>query len=210
MGGLCTSKTIAAYDAEAELLCERYESLDATIHQARFADLLPRRLDLLALDVGAGSGRDAAWLTGLGFSVVAAEPSAGMRRAGQARHSEAPIRWIDDRLPGLEAVHALGLSFDFILLSAVWQHVSPLDRRRAFRVLTMLLKPGAVLTLTLRHGPAPSGRPMHRVSLGEIESLAREYRLHVDRVADGPDVQARPGVSWTTVCMTLPDDGGSA
>lgn len=204
------SETIAAYDADAEALSERYETLDATTHQARFADLLPRGLDRLALDVGAGSGRDAAWLASLGFDVVAAEPSAGMRTAGQARHSDAPIRWINDRLPGLEAVHALGLAFDVILLSAVWQHVPPGDRKRAFRKLATLLKPGGLLALTLRHGPPPRGRSMHAVSAGEIESLAREHGLLVNRVVAGADVQGRPGVSWTTMCLTLPDDGAGA
>lgn len=41
--------------------------------------------DLLALDVGAGSGRDAAWLASWGYEVVAAEPAAGMRREASKR-----------------------------------------------------------------------------------------------------------------------------
>lgn len=203
-------ETIAAYDADAEMLAGCYESHDADAHHARFADLLPSGPDRIALDVGAGSGRDAAWLAELGYDVVAAEPSGGMRTAGQARHGDTPIRWIDDRLPGLDAVHGLGLSFDLILLSAVWQHVAPGERRRAFRKLTTLLRPGGLLVLTLRHGPAPTGRPMHEVSVGEIEGLAREHGLLVNRVAHGPDVLGRPGVSWTTMCLTLPDDGAGA
>jgi hypothetical protein len=65
----------------------------------------------LALDVGAGSGRDAAWLDSLEHDVVAVEPAAGMRREGALRHPEARIRWLDDRLPDLTATHRLGLSF---------------------------------------------------------------------------------------------------
>ena len=53
------------------------------------------------LDVGAGTGRDAAWLARLGHEVVAVEPSAAMRAEAERRHPAARIRWIDDRLPGL-------------------------------------------------------------------------------------------------------------
>lgn len=35
--------------------------------------------DAPALDVGAGSGRDAAWLCDLGYEVVTVEPARGMR-----------------------------------------------------------------------------------------------------------------------------------
>jgi 2-polyprenyl-3-methyl-5-hydroxy-6-metoxy-1,4-benzoquinol methylase len=77
----------------------------------------------LAIDVGAGSGRDVSWLVSLGYEVVAVESSAGMRREGQARHPNNRIRWLD-RLSNLSETHRLGLSFDLILASAVWMHVA--------------------------------------------------------------------------------------
>lgn len=205
------SDPVNAYDAQAERLAAEYESLDPTDYRATYWELLPRGPELIALDVGAGSGRDAAWLSGLGFEVVAAEPSAGMRAAGMGRHSDRAIRWLDDRLPALDATHALGLSFDVVLLSAVWQHVAPGHRRRAFRKLITLLKPGGLLVMTLRFGRAPADRPMHEVSLGEVESLAREMGVIVARVERrAGDARRRPGVSWVTVAMRLPDDGSGA
>lgn len=60
VGNLGISNILAAYDAEAEVLAARYEVLDATTHHGRFVDLVSRGTDRLALDVGAGSGRDAA------------------------------------------------------------------------------------------------------------------------------------------------------
>lgn len=168
-----TADSIRPYDAQASRLVAEYEGLDPTAYCATYQAMLPPGSGRLALDIGAGSGRDAAWLTRLGFEVVAVEPAVGMRNAGQRLHAEAMIRWIDDRLPGLNGTHALGLSFDVILLSAVWQHVAPADRVRAFRKITSLLKPGGLFVLTLRHGPAPEGRPMHSVSEGEIECAGR-------------------------------------
>jgi ubiquinone/menaquinone biosynthesis C-methylase UbiE len=54
-------------------------------------NLLPMGVNSRALDVGAGSGRDAAWLVSRGFEVWAVEPSEVMRREAQKRHAEASI-----------------------------------------------------------------------------------------------------------------------
>lgn len=198
-------ETIATYDREADLLAARYEALSAEAAWAPVRDLLPLATGRLALDVGAGSGRDAAWLAAHGLEVVAAEPAVGMRSEGMARHPG--LRWVDDRLPELAAVHRLGLGYDLVLLSAVWMHLPPRERPRAFRKLVTLLKPGGLLVLTLRHGPGEPGRVVYPVSLGELEALARDHGLAVVRALDAPDALARPGVSWTTACLRLPDDG---
>jgi SAM-dependent methyltransferase len=84
-----------------------------------------------------------------------------MRRIAGEKHGSFGIRWVSDTLPSLDHVHRLGLAYDLVLLSAVWQHVAPADRPRAFRKLATLMKPGGVLVMTLRHGPAPSGMQMH-------------------------------------------------
>lgn len=111
----------------------RYEQLRAEDVHAAFVNFLPSGSDRLALDIGAGSGRDAAWLVSLGFEVVAVEPASGMREAGAARHVGSSIRWLDDRLPALSATHRLGLAFDVILMSGIFMHVPPEQRSRAFR-----------------------------------------------------------------------------
>lgn len=196
---------LAAYDRDAAALAVRYESLSAEVLWARVRDLIPVGPGRLALDVGAGSGRDAAWLAGQGYEVVAAEPADGMRAEGARRHPD--LRWIDDRLPALAAVHRLNLSYDLVLLSAVWMHLQPPERPRAFRKLAMLLKPGGVLVLTLRHGASEPVRAMYPTSLGEIEALAREHGLAVLRVLDEADGLGRSDVAWTTVVLRVPDDG---
>lgn len=48
----------------------------------------------------------------------------------------------------LAGVLRSGLSFDLVLASAVWQHVAPGQRARAFRKLASVLKPGGLLALT--------------------------------------------------------------
>lgn len=200
------SQTIGAYDAAAKELACRYDALPTGDALEAISTLVSNRG--LALDVGAGSGRDARRLHDLGFEVVAVEPAAGLREHGSA--TSPGVRWLADSLPSLEAVHRLALSFDLILLSAVWQHVSPDDRPRAFRKLITLLAPGGTLVLTLRSGPSPEGRPMHATSVGEIESLARSHGMQILEIRASSDMQGRSDVSWTTAVLRLPDDGADA
>lgn len=201
-------RIIAAYSDAADDLAPRYDRLNAQAQFDCVAALLPP--GGLALDIGAGSVRDAGWLRSRGFEVVAAEPAAAMRSYGEVAHAEDGIRWLDDRLPGLDRTHRLGLAFDMIMLSVVWQHVRPSYRSRAVRKMATLLRPGGLLVMSLRNGPAPSDRPMHPTSVGEIEGLARISGLEVVRIVDRADLQQRPGVTWSIICLRLPDDGTGA
>lgn len=200
---------VSHYDARATAFVEQYERASSSDVHAPFGDVISGGSGL-ALDVGAGSGRDAAWLAELGYEVVAAEPAAGMRREGAARHPGLGIRWIDDRLPDLSAVHRLGLAFDVILVSAVWMHIIPAQRARAFRKLVTLLKPGGGLLMTLRQGPDDPERPMWPTSIGEIEALARSHGMNVSQITRAADQLGRADVSWTSIFLRLPDDGAGA
>ncbi len=202
---------VAAYDGQADMLGQRYEAVSSERMLAGVLPVIPEGGDgRLALDVGAGTGRDAAWLTSLGYEVVAAEPAAEMRRIAAEKHGSDGIRWVSDALPSLDHVHGTGLTYDLVLLSAVWQHVAPADRPRAFRKLATLMKPGGVLVMTLRHGPAPAGIQMHPTSIAEIEGLARVHGLEVLRVAASSDQGGRAGVTWDIMALRMPDDGTGA
>lgn len=130
----------------------------------------------MVLNVGAGSGRDAAWFAGQGHEVVAIEPSGELRSQAQQLHPDPAIHWLDDRLPALEGVYALDYGFDVILLIAVWMHVPETHRDRAFRKLTEPLKPSGLLVFTLRSEPVDDGRTMYPVSaegLRHVQTSAR-------------------------------------
>ena len=196
------------YDDHAVEAVPVYEAADPALLHAWLEGLLPASPGLVA-DIGAGSGRDAAWFASLGHEVLAVEPSAAMREHGAGLHAHTRIRWLADCLPSLAVTLRLGLPADVVLLGAVWQHVAPADRPRAFRKLIGLMRSGGLLVITLRHGP-DDGRGMHPVSLDEVERLAREHGLAVVRIDRSPDALGRAGLSWTNVALRLPDDGTGA
>jgi SAM-dependent methyltransferase len=201
---------IAGYDASSPELAAQYESLRAEDIHTGFLEFLDGATDRLALDIGAGSGRDAAWLRQMGFDVVAVEPARGMRDAAESLHGNEGIRWLDDRLPALTQTHRLGLSFDVILLSGVLMHVRPEERPRAFRKIATLLKPGGRLLITVRDGGGTPDRPMWPVSQGELEFHARSNGLAVLKVMDSRDLLARSDIRWTNYVFQLPDAGAGA
>ena len=200
---------IAWYDAHAEQLADRYETVPSERIHDWLRDLLPSKRATV-LDVGAGTGRDAAWLASEGHDVVAVEPSSGMRAAARKRYTDRPIQWLTDSLPGLDRTFKSGLSFDVILLSAVWMHVAPSDRARAFRKLITLLKPGGLLAITVRSGPAEPERGCHPVSADEVRTLARNHGAFVEHERLSDDQLGRPHVQWTHFAIRLPDDGTGA
>jgi SAM-dependent methyltransferase len=197
---------VAWYDANADAVVPVYEAAKPEDLHAWLLGLLPSAPAAI-LDVGAGSGRDAAWLAAKGYDVVAVEPSAGMRTVASRLRPEMPVRWISDSLPALSAITKSGMSFDLILLSAVWMHVAPGDRARAFRKVINLLNPGGLIAITLRHGPDGSDaeRAIHPVSLAELETLVRNHGAFVERSIEAKDELGRSDVRWTQVAIRLPD-----
>ncbi|MDP5052571.1 MAG: class I SAM-dependent methyltransferase, partial [Congregibacter sp.] len=140
-------KSTDYYDAHAATLYSQYSAMDPALVHISWAEAHLPSSPGLACDLGAGSGRDANWLAAMGWDVVAVEPSGPMRDRAKAS-SHARIEWLDDVLPDLKSLCARGLHFDLVLLGAVWMHLLPGTRERAFRVLSELLKPKGVLVIT--------------------------------------------------------------
>lgn len=175
---------VSWYDANASRLAAAYEAVPPSVTRDWLADLLPRP-PAVVIDVGAGTGRDAAAFSEAGYEVIAIEPSSGMRVEAERRHSSPRIRWLADSLPAMAMTSRAGVAADVVSLSAVWQHVAPADRPRAFRKLAGLLRSGGLLVMTLRHGP-DDGRGGHPVSLAEVEALARGHGMEVVRAVPSP------------------------
>ena len=204
------ARIISAYSREAEALTAQYEALSPVSVHASWIQHLPDTPGL-ALDVGSGSGRDAAWLSSLGFDVVAVEPAQALRQYAIENHKHHAIQWLDDSLPDLKHVLDLNYRYDVILLSAVFMHIhSEKLRQRCFRKLVTLLKPGGRMVITLRHGQAPDERPMADVQLDELQALGRNHALETISFGSSDDEMGRAGISWNHIVFQSPDDGTGA
>ncbi len=169
-----TLKTWDSYNLDSDKYISQYESLDTEKAIPNITEIVSE-LSGKALDIGAGTGRDARWLASQGFYVTAIEPSKELRNFGEKQSKNIDIQWIDSCLPKLEALNDFD-KFDFILLNASWQHVLPVDREFAIDRLYNLLNQSGKILITLRSKPSDDGRLMYLVSHEEIEKLFDKYQ----------------------------------
>ena len=184
------------YADEAPELLKRYESISFVDAQAPVLQLIPPAPGR-ALDIGAGTGRDAAGLVALGYSVLAVEPTEELRRGAMLLHPSPMIEWLDDSLPDLVAVRARKEGFDLVMLTAVWMHLDEAQRQRAMPNVSALVRNGGIVIMSLRHGPIPPGRRMFEVSAEETIALARRSDLFCTLNRKAEASLRQPGVSWT-------------
>ena len=185
-----------------------YESIDPEQVNAWLEPYIPREPASI-LDVGAGSGRDAAWLASMGHQVIAVEPSCDMRREAGRVHSRSAFTLVADRLPDIKQTSRSGMSFDLILLNAVWMFIPETERKRSFRKLIALLRPRGVIAISFRT-PCEKDRGMYPVSVPEIEKLALGHGAYVELTSKSGDLLGRPDVEWHQMIVRLPDDGTGA
>lgn len=183
------------YEERSEILLRKYEQVS---FEAVHADLLPLIGERTgsALDVGCGSGRDAAWLARHGWRVIAVDPSIAMLEGAKRIHRSLRIRWIKDGLPKLEKVASLGVTFDLVLLSAVWMHVPENRQAESAATVARLTAHGGIVNLTIRSGAGEPDRGFHDT---DVDLLAATFAKHgvlpVNDVVDD-DIFAREGVVW--------------
>lgn len=194
------SRAIDFYTQHAAQRFEQYESLRFESVHALILPLLPPHGSAI-LDIGSGSGRDAAALSAMGYRVTAVEPCGALRRLAHQAHGAAGIEWIDDRLPDIASLRT-GRTFSLVLLSAVWMHVPPVQRSQAMNALSDVLATGGHLVMLLRLAEADSSRDMYPISAEEVVALAGDSGLRVALHGDVvDDLQQRAAVHWQTVVL---------
>ena len=194
--------TINHYHQHAARYQQQYDAVPASEVHADWAGLLTQREPGLALDIGAGSGRDARWLAAQGWQVMALEPADDLRNLGQKLSGES-VQWLKAELPELETLEVPTPGFDLILLSAVWMHLPAEQRPQAFKRLQTCLAPNGMMIITLRFGPSDPERPMYQVSVAELAELAQQHGLVLEELSKGwsSDKLQRAEVRWKTVCI---------
>lgn len=193
---LCPSA--AGYEKNTAKLIEDYESCSFAFVFQKIMHFFPA-LPCQVLDIGAGSGRDAAAFSKRGHTVTAVEPTDAMRQAAQSLHDDTPITWVDAALPDLAPLQ--GTVYDFILVQAVWMHLTIAERDASMQRVAALLAPSGKMVITLRHGPVPEGRRMFAITPAETVTLAAEHGLSLVQEVPRDDLHGRQEISWSFLCL---------
>lgn len=192
------------YPEQAEQLVTQYESIAFAEKHRTVLHLLPDA-PCDVLDIGAGTGADAAWFADRGHRAVAVEPTAALRNPGMALHAASSIEWIDDCLPDLSKLPR-GRTFDLVMITAVWMHLDETERAQAMPRVASLLRPGGVLVMALRHGPRAPGRRTFDVSAEETVRLASESGLRCSlnvRTESAREFNRLAGITWSRLAFSL-------
>ncbi|MEO9468163.1 class I SAM-dependent methyltransferase [Parasphingorhabdus sp.] len=199
------------YAEQARSLLAPYENCRTEEVHADFLPHFPT-LPSQIIDIGSGTGRDAAWFAGNGHKVLAVEPTAELRETAARLHPSQRIDWLDDSLPELAIVRKLKRNFDLVMMSAVWMHLNESARRLAMVHITSIMAPSAKLFITLRHGPVPEDRIMYNVSAEETINLASQNGLELLLNTHGNSIQPQNkarGVTWNRLAFqNRPDSAG--
>lgn len=197
---------LQGYEAASADLIDKFEAIKSAELFAHVQPLLPPKPSRI-LDVGAGTGRDAAWFATFGHTVVAVEPVASFRMAGSTKHKAPNIEWVNDTLPSLSRLISREDKFNFIVLSAVWQHLENKDRQRSLAALRKLASDGCTVVISIRHGEGAPTRQVYPASVADAQFWAEQIgfkKVFEVSTQSAQQYNRQAGVTWTWIALQAP------
>lgn len=162
---------IQYFNQHAEELARQYNAIDRRkVHHDLLA-ILPRDVRLNILDIGAGSGADAAMFAEMGHHVVAVEPAERLRRIGERHFAEYDICWTNEMLPQMGKLVERHKPYDVITSVGVFQYMEQEQRDESLHKMFSLLAPNGVCQIQY---PTPASRE------GQFTVAQQEISLAVD------------------------------
>lgn len=197
--------TLSYYENEASRTAANYEAVD-------FRRVIDRVLaqgpeGAKVLDVGCGSGRDAAYVMSRGFEVTGIDASKNIIDEAVRHHPELSGMLLRHRLP--EPLPFDDGVFDVALAMAVLMHLTREDARRALCEVARVTRPGGIVAYSVsiqRPGldsDCLDAKGRHFVSLSSEEWSALNEASGLSKVEswESEDLGGREGIRWVTfVC----------
>ncbi|MGE5483846.1 MAG: methyltransferase domain-containing protein [Ignavibacteriales bacterium] len=151
------------------------------------------------VDIGAGSGRDVAWLNANGYPSVGYDALPKMVAEARASYPGIDVR--EDSLPDLKAIP--DETYSNVLCSATIMHLARQDLIAGAFNLARILKPGGRLIVTYRPGAGGSereadGRLYTGIPPGKLVLLLESTGLKSLAVLKQADAW-RPNVTWHVI-----------
>jgi SAM-dependent methyltransferase len=181
-------QTLAAYDATAAAFAAEWHEQPPPTD---LRDLVRRFFKRgRTADIGAGSGREVAWLSANGFDAVGYEPSCGLREEAQRRYPA--LAFADAALPELAGI--ADASFDNVLCETVLMHLDAAEIEPAVARLLSIVKPGGTLYLSWRVTEGADQRDTHGRLYAAFEpERVRRALMNAVILLDEPRVSASSG-----------------
>lgn len=200
-----SERTIGYYEANASTTARGYEGVDFGQVLDRVLQYAPRRGKLL--DIGCGSGRDAAFFLRQGYDVTATDGSNAMLREADSYHPELHERLVHHRLPNRLPFDPE--SFDVVTSMAVIMHLREEDLPCVFADIARVARPDAIVAYTVNtaragldeNGNDEKGRRFTCLNGNQWEGLHTEAGLETLHFWESDDLTGRPGIQWVSfVC----------
>jgi SAM-dependent methyltransferase len=205
--------TVDYYNGNAAACAAKYESADMSHLDHLLLRHLPEK-DARVLELGFGSGREAAFLLQNGHDVRAIDASAGMVEEALRRHPQLSGRLTCEALPLEEGSRLLGESFDAVLAIALFMHIPDSDLFETIFQLKRLLKPRGTAFISVSvgregvdsAGRGRGGRLFRERSADELLLLFERVGFRLTARYETPDVLERD-MLWCTLVFQLEDQG---
>lgn len=194
------SQNIEFYNINAVKCSEQYLSISFDSVHRSWINKVDFNVIKSALDIGAGSGRDALMLSNYGLRVTAVEPAESLMSKGK-EHTGSQVHWLKDTLPKLKFLETK--TYDLILISAVWMHLNDKQQSESLMRLRTLLNKHGILIITLRHGTFTDGRTSHKVNSAQLIQRAKLLGLDLLQNHKTTDKLQRDNIDWETLVFRL-------
>lgn len=196
------SRTLDFYNLNADRMTAAYETVSFSRLVMRFAEGLAPGTRVL--DLGCGSGRDAAMLLAAGLDVTATDGSSEMLYHALRLHPELQGRAYHVLLPG--TLPFADRSFQGVACWAVIMHLQRYELPLVFSEIARVLDSGGVLAYSVNtqrnglddSGTDEAGRHFTCMRPDEWEALHREAGLLTEHVEETDDIAHREGIRWAT------------
>jgi SAM-dependent methyltransferase len=203
--------TVSFYDREADSLANRYEAALMPMIQSLLMRHLPETGPIL--EIGCGSGRDAAYLAGQVREVTAIDPSLCMLQAAGRLHPELAGALHRASLPLPADSPILARRFAGIYSVAAFMHIPDSELFESVAQVRDLLEPGGIFILSCSTGRDNLYDNRDQNGRLYIERPPEELQLLFERLGfrlvaryDMDDVLGRQ-IQWHT--MVLQNGGGN-